>query len=187
MTFFFIAIFSLHPVKYNETFPHFFKMPVLMLILITVLNDGTLISVAYDHVIPSHQPEKWNLKVLWCVSTVLAAIACLSSLLLLWAALDAGNPGSIFSKFGLPFIEYPQIITMMYLKVSISDFLTLFSARTHNGFFWSDRPSPFLAIAATISLAISTVVACFWGDGNIDGLHVKGLVLDKSYTLWPLW
>jgi len=27
------------------------------------LNDGTLISVAYDHVIPSHEPEKWNLKV----------------------------------------------------------------------------------------------------------------------------
>lgn len=43
--------------------PDFFKMPVMMLILITVLNDGTLISVAYDHVVPSRQPEKWNLKV----------------------------------------------------------------------------------------------------------------------------
>lgn len=66
MTFFFIAIFALHPHDYhpdNEEYPHFFKMPVLMLILITVLNDGTLISVAYDHVNPSHHPEKWNLKV----------------------------------------------------------------------------------------------------------------------------
>jgi hypothetical protein len=51
------------------------------------------------------------------VSTVLAAIACLSSLLLLWAALDSGNPGCIFFKFGLPAIPYPEIITMMYLKV----------------------------------------------------------------------
>lgn len=66
VTFFFIAIFALHPHEYHpndETYPHFFKMPVLMLILITVLNDGTLISVAYDHVKPSHLPEKWNLKV----------------------------------------------------------------------------------------------------------------------------
>lgn len=161
-------------------------MPVLMLILITVLNDGTLISVAYDHVIPSHQPEKWNLKVLWVVSSVLAAVACVSSLILLWAALDAAAPGSLFSRMGLPVIEYPKIITMIYLKVSISDFLTLFCARTHNGFFWSDRPSPFLAGAAVISLAISTVVAMFWGDGIIDGQHVRGLVLGE-YKLWPLW
>lgn len=62
MTFFFIAIFALHPKDYGHA-EHFFKMPVLMLILITVLNDGTLISVAYDHVKPSHYPEKWNLKV----------------------------------------------------------------------------------------------------------------------------
>ena len=66
VTFFFIAILALHPHTYHpdmEEYPHFFKMPVLMLILITVLNDGTLISVAYDHVNPSHHPEKWNLKV----------------------------------------------------------------------------------------------------------------------------
>jgi H+-transporting ATPase len=120
---------------------------------------------------------------------VLAAIACLSSLLLLWAALDSGNPAGILQKMGLPPIEYAQVITLMYLKVSISDFLTLFSARTHNGFFWSDRPSPFLAGAATVSLGISTLVACIWGTPNggvIDGLYVKGLTLD-SYKLWPLW
>lgn len=59
--------------------------------------------------------------------------------------------------------------------MSISDFLTLFSARTHNGFFWSDRPSPFLAGAAMVSLGISTLVACLWGDGVIDGVHTRGL------------
>jgi hypothetical protein len=57
------------------------------------------------------------LQVLWVISTVLAAIACLSSLILLWAALDSGNDNGIFRKFGLPWIPYPQVITMMYLKV----------------------------------------------------------------------
>jgi hypothetical protein len=64
--FFFVAVFALEPKKFrpdDALAPDFFKMPVLMLILITVLNDGTLISVAYDHVVPSRQPEKWNLKV----------------------------------------------------------------------------------------------------------------------------
>ena len=31
--------------------------------LITLLNDGTLISIGYDNVKPSHYPEKWNLRV----------------------------------------------------------------------------------------------------------------------------
>ena len=38
-------------------------MKVLMLMLITLLNDGTLISIGYDHVDPHPWPERWNLKV----------------------------------------------------------------------------------------------------------------------------
>ncbi len=33
-------------------------MPVMMLMLITLLNDGTLISIGYDNVTPSQTPEK---------------------------------------------------------------------------------------------------------------------------------
>ncbi len=82
-TFFFIAVLTLHPKDYDpkrylcptaedpaarcypeeEEWPHFFKMPVLMLMLITLLNDGTLISIGYDSVKPSSMPEKWNLRV----------------------------------------------------------------------------------------------------------------------------
>ncbi len=43
--------------------PEFFKMPVIMLMLITLLNDGALVSIGYDNVTPSKYPEKWNLKV----------------------------------------------------------------------------------------------------------------------------
>jgi H+-transporting ATPase len=31
-----------------QGWPRFFHMPVLMLMLITLLNDGTLISIGYD-------------------------------------------------------------------------------------------------------------------------------------------
>ena len=33
-----------------EIWPSFFHMPVLMLMLITLLNDGTLITIGYDNV-----------------------------------------------------------------------------------------------------------------------------------------
>jgi len=63
LTFFFIAVLAMQPKAFNPEWPAFFKMPVLMLMLITLLNDGTLISIGYDHVKPSPRPEKWNLKV----------------------------------------------------------------------------------------------------------------------------
>ena len=46
--------------------------------------------------------------------------------------------------------------------MSLSDFLTLFSARTHDGFFWSSRPCWMLAVGACISMGISTLIACAW-------------------------
>jgi H+-transporting ATPase len=44
---------------------------------------------------------------------------------LLWGLLDSWNSG----LFGG--VSFGQITTAIYLKVSISDFLTLFSARTN--------------------------------------------------------
>jgi len=121
---------------------------------------------------------------------VLSIVALLSSLLLLWAAVDSGNPGSLFSKMGLPRMDFDQVVTMIYLKVSLSDFLTLFSARTHDGFFWSSRPSWMLMTGACISMGISTIIACLWpaeaGDFWTDKIKTRGLVLGE-YKLWPLW
>ena len=40
-----------------EQWPRTFAIPVIALIFITLLNDGTIISIAYDHVEPSKLPE----------------------------------------------------------------------------------------------------------------------------------
>ncbi|GLC35933.1 hypothetical protein PLESTB_000520800 [Pleodorina starrii] len=192
LTFFFIAVLTFPPSKYmpaglnEEPWPSYFRMPVLMLMLITLLNDGTLISIGYDNVQPSHMPEKWNLPALFTTSIVLGLVACGSSLLLLWAALDSWNPSGIFQKWGLGGMPYGKITTMIYLKVSVSDFLTLFSARTHDGFFWSVRPSPILLCAALVALSLSTALATAWPTGHLDHQPVEGLAYG-DYTLMPLW
>merc|ERR1712072_1669744 len=159
----------------EEEWPKFFKMPVLMLMLITLLNDGTLISIGYDNVVPSKMPNVWNLKVVFAISSLLALVALLSSLLLLHWGLDSWNSDGVFSKVGIGGLKYGQLATMMYLKVSISDFLTLFSARTHDGYFWSSTPSPILIGAACFALALSTLLACVWPRTYTDHQWVEGL------------
>jgi H+-transporting ATPase len=190
LVFFFIAVFAFPPTSYDpgteaEAWPKFFQLPVLMLMLITLLNDGTLITIGYDYVIPSSRPEKWNLRVLFLTSSILAAVACGSSLLLLWCALDSYNPSGVFQAFGLPHIEYDQIATLIYLKVSLSDFLTLFSARTQ-GPFYSQRPGVLLFCGACFALTISTILACVWPTTTLDDLPVKGLARG-DYGLWAIW
>ncbi|KAL4448940.1 hypothetical protein ABPG77_007657 [Micractinium sp. CCAP 211/92] len=169
-------------------YPNFFQLPVLMLMLITLLNDGTLISVGYDRVKPSPRPEKWNLRVLFLVSTVLGVVSMGSSLLLVGLVLDSPNEGSLFQKWGLPVPPYGKLVNMIYLKVSLSDFLTLFSARTE-GPFWSMRPGKLLMGAAMVALSLSTALACVWPEGELDHVPVEGLARTggDDYTLWPLW
>mmetsp|Transcript_24725 Transcript_24725/g.55492 ORF Transcript_24725/g.55492 Transcript_24725/m.55492 type:complete len:915 (+) Transcript_24725:157-2901(+) len=193
LIFFFIAVLTMKPLDFEpsdwatrsgfggEEWPNYFKLPVLMLMLITLLNDGTLISIGYDNVIPSKYPNVWNLPVLFLVSTVLASVALASSLLLLYWLLDSWNENGTLYKLGIGEISYGQITTAMYLKVSISDFLTLFSARTHDGFFWSSKPSPILLGAACFSLALSTLLACIWPKGDVDDQNVEGLAYRHPY------
>ena len=157
-----------------------------MLMIITLLNDGTLIAVGYDRVVPSRMPNRWNLKILFIVSSALAAVAGLSSLLFLWACLESWNPGTLLYELGLGELSYGQITTGVYLKVSISDFLTLFSARTQDNFFWSHAPSPVLLAAASVAFVLSTVIACSYPDTYPDGQHALGLLRRQPYGLFAV-
>jgi H+-transporting ATPase len=194
--FFFIAVLALKPVDFmpnnwetrsdfpdSREWPSYFHMPVLMLMLITLLNDGTLISIGYDNVIPRKLPEKWNLKALFFVSFILALVALVSSILLLYFLLDSWTPGHVFQAFGLGGVSYGQVTTSIYLKISISDFLTLFSARTGNRFFWASRPSWILVIAGSVALLCSTVLALTWPPSYPDGIYTEGLGRRKPYAL----
>jgi len=197
LVFFFIAVLALRPRSYvpnpvpvgwldtDDQWPHFFQMPVLMLMLITLLNDGTLISIGYDNVKSSPYPEKWTLPVLFIVSLVLGVVACGSSLLLLWGCLDSWNPNGWFAAFGIGGVGYRHIVTIIYLKVSVSDFLTLFSARCE-GPFWETRPAPVLVIAGCVALGLSTALAIGWPTGTLDGIVVEGLGRHPSHLLF-LW
>ena len=197
LLFFFIAVFLLKPINFqpknpaqipnypdvNYPWPAYFHMPVLMLMLITLLNDGTLIAIGYDNVVPLQTPESWNLPVLFTIGTVLAAVACASSLLLLYLCLDSWNPNSVFVLCGFPGLSYGQITTTIYLKVSISDFLTLFSARSGDDWFWSTVPAPILLAAGCFALTMSTILACVWPDSYPDGIYTEGLEHRRPYLL----
>merc|ERR1719421_1719140 len=36
-----------------------FTLPAIVLVILTILNDGTIISISYDYVVPANIPQKW--------------------------------------------------------------------------------------------------------------------------------
>jgi H+-transporting ATPase len=148
--------------------------------LITLLNDGTLITIAYDTAKANETPDKWNLPALFLASSVLGGVSCVSSLLLLWFLLDSHNPAGFFAKVGMEPVQYGQITAAIYLKVSVSDFLTLFSARTGVKFFFQVAPACILFTGATIALTLSSLLSIFWPASEPDGIPTEGLRNDMG-------
>ncbi|KAG8345238.1 putative Cation transporter ATPase N terminus [Trypanosoma vivax] len=193
--FFFIACFSLTPRDYGEPEGNFdvFYLPVLMFMLITLLNDGCLMTIGYDRVKASKLPQRWNIPVVFTSAIILSIVACASSLLLLWMALEGWSQtkyeNSWFHALGLPKLSQGKIVTMLYLKISISDFLTLFSSRTGGNFFFATPPGMLLLSGALLSLIVSTIVASLWPNARPHGLLTEGLALGDNLKdkLLPLW
>jgi len=195
VSFFFIAVFLLRPVEYmpdgwetndkfhDDVWPPFFHMPVLMLMLITLLNDGTLITIGYDNAIATKTPPKWNLPYIFTMAAVQAFVAMISSLLLLWVLLTSWEDYSWLQYVGIGGLSYGKITASIYLKVSVSDFLTLFSARAGGDWFFMSKPAPMLMGGAFVALSSSTAIACAWPDSTPDKIQTTGLLRSAPLQL----
>lgn len=202
LLFFFVGLLLFHPNTYcppgdkcmmspgiytDDGWPSYFKLPVIALVIITVLNDGATIAIAYDNVKPGHNPEVWNLLWLYVLSTALGLVALLSSLLLLHLGLSSHNPASLLHSLGIGKLAFRQIQAMIYLKVSISDFLTLFAARTKGPFF-SVMPHWKLAAAGIFALTCSSLLSLSWpfaqtGKDGMSSIDPKILLFVWIYCL----
>merc|ERR1711920_398007 len=194
LCFFFISVFAYRPNEYMKPtdpdwkdgdmkWPPFFHMPVLMLMLITLLNDGTLITIGYDYASAPETPPKWNMPFLFSMAFVQAFVAMISSVNLLHILLHSWDDNSMMRQLGLGGISYGKITSSVYLKVSVSDFLTLFSARAGGDWFFMVKPAPILLCGAMVALTCSTCFAMFWPKSYPDGIQTEGLVESEPYML----
>lgn len=166
--FFVVAMVFINPKDYScsdcDNIPSYFTFPVFAIVLIAVLNDGTLISIAGDAAMVSKRPDKWNLPILYASSFILGLVSLASSVLLLILLLnhmDEDDPSPLFKALKVPVLAYGEVITALFLKVAVSDFITVFAARTES-YFFSHKPSNIVLLCALVATACSTLLALFW-------------------------
>jgi len=184
--FFLISCLAFNPRKYapagadDDDWPEYFSLPVIALVTICILNDGTIISVAYDNVEASLKPEAWDLKVMYWVASVIGMVALASSIILLDLGLESAKGGNHgLCAFGISALTFPEIQTMMYLKISLSDYCSVFNSRT-KGWCWSRSPSLVVVFAAFLAVTAATLFSAYWPFGS----NMKGIDWDVIAFVW---
>ena len=127
---------------------NFYPVTAVMIVMIALLNDGAILSIAYDNVLYRNKPEAWNMRLVLSISTVLGVIGVVSAFLLFYLG------ERVFHMDRL------TVQTLMYLKLSVAGHLTIFLTRTR-GPFWSIRPAKILLIAVVGTQAIATLIAVY--------------------------
>jgi H+-transporting ATPase len=127
---------------------NFYPLTAIMIVMLALLNDGAILSIAYDNVIYRNQPEAWNMRLVLGIATVLGLV----------------GPIAAFGLFYLGdrvfHLGHPQLQTMMYLMLSVAGHLTIFQTRTR-GPWWSTRPAWILLAAVIGTQTLATLIAVY--------------------------
>jgi H+-transporting ATPase len=127
---------------------NFYPVTAVMIVLLALLNDGAILSIAYDRVRYSNEPERWNMREVLGVATMLGI-------------------AGVVASFGLFYIgervldlSRDTIQSLMYLKLSVAGHMTIFVTRTRKA-FWSVLPAPILLGAVVATQIIATLIAVY--------------------------
>jgi len=127
---------------------NFYPLTAVMIVMLALLNDGAILSIAYDNVHYENKPEAWNMRLVLGIATVLGVI----------------GPVAAFGLFYLGdrvyHLDRAHIQTMMYLMLSVAGQMTIFLTRTR-GPFWSIRPARILLGVVLCAQIVAILIAVY--------------------------
>ena len=127
---------------------NFYPLTAVMIVMLALLNDGAILSIAYDSVHYKDAPEAWNMRMVLGIATVLGVVGPIAAF------------GLFYLGDRLFHLDRPHLQTLMYLMLSVAGHLTIFQTRTR-GPFWSIRPARILWMAVLGTQAVATLIAVY--------------------------
>ncbi|KAE9467281.1 hypothetical protein C3L33_00792, partial [Rhododendron williamsianum] len=151
-----------------------FDFPPFMVLIIAILNDGTIMTISKDRVKPSPLPDSWKLAEIFATGVVLGSYLAVMTVIFFWAAYKT----DFFPRvFGVSTLEktahddYRKLASAVYLQVSTISQALIFVTRSRS---WSfvERPGFLLVVAFVIAQLIATLIAVYasWSFAAIEGI-----------------
>ncbi|RWW46335.1 hypothetical protein BHE74_00047740 [Ensete ventricosum] len=158
-----------------------FDFSPFMVLIIAILNDGTIMTISKDRVKPSPLPDSWKLKEIFATGIVFGSYLALMTVIFFWAMKETDFFSDKFKVRSLRHSE-DEMMSALYLQVSIVSQALIFVTRSR-GWCFIERPGLLLVTAFIIAQLVSSFFFCFlflvatllavyanWGFARIKGI-----------------
>ncbi|KAK2419855.1 plasma membrane ATPase [Trifolium repens] len=151
-----------------------FDFPPFMVLIIAILNDGTIMTISKDRVKPSPYPDSWKLAEIFTTGIILGGYLAMMTVIFFWAAYKTDFFPSTFGVSSLQKKDTDDIrklASAIYLQVSTISQALIFVTRSRSWSFM-ERPGLLLVAAFVIAQLIATLIAVYanWSFAAIEGI-----------------
>ncbi|CAA7395974.1 unnamed protein product [Spirodela intermedia] len=152
-----------------------FDFSPFMVLIIAILNDGTIMTISKDRVKPSPLPDSWKLKEIFATGIVLGTYLAVMTVIFFWAAHDTDFFSKVFGVRSIS-LESHELNSALYLQVSIVSQALIFVTRSR-GWSYAERPG---------MLLVGAFIVAQWGFARVHGIGWgwAGVIWLYSFTTY---
>ncbi|KAI4371460.1 hypothetical protein MLD38_019693 [Melastoma candidum] len=171
-----------------------FSFPPFMVLIIAILNDGTIMTISKDRVKPSPVPDSWKLSEIFATGIVIGSYLALMTVIFFFLANETEffphhfdvtsfskkNPNNINDEPK----RVKQLASAVYLQVSTISQALIFVTRSH-GWSFLERPGLLLVGAFIIAQLVATTLSALasWNFAGIMSIGWKWTAVIWLYNI----
>ncbi|XP_010531891.1 PREDICTED: ATPase 10, plasma membrane-type isoform X1 [Tarenaya hassleriana] len=156
-----------------------FDFPPFMVLIVAILNDGTIMTISKDRVRPSPTPDSWNLNQIFATGIVIGTYLALVTVFFYWLVVFTTFFENNFKVKSIA-KNSKQVSSAVYLQVSIISQALIFVTRSQ-GWSFLERPGTLLICAFILAQLIATLIAVY---ADISFAYISGIGWGWAGVIW---
>ncbi|KAJ6711826.1 CALCIUM-TRANSPORTING ATPASE [Salix purpurea] len=156
-----------------------YDFPPFMVLIVAILNDGTIMTISQDRVKPSPRPDSWKLEEIFATGIVIGTYLALVTVLFYWLVIDTDFFETHFNVRSISG-NTEEVSSAVYLQVSIISQALIFVTRSQS---WSflERPGILLMCAFVVAQLVATIIAVY---AHISFAYISGIGWGWAGVIW---
>lgn len=143
----------------STIFLNFQPLTAIMIVIMSLLDDLPIMTIAYDNTAVSPRPIRWRIQRLLGISAVLGLASIVQSFGLLLMGMAVMKNAAAQQYFGL--FDQSHLQTVMFLQLIAGGHLLLLVTRTQGWFFQPPYPAMPLLVAMVATQALAVLMCGF--------------------------
>ncbi|KAG8656578.1 hypothetical protein MANES_04G152300v8 [Manihot esculenta] len=156
-----------------------YDFPPFMVLIIAILNDGTIMTISQDRVKPSPRPDSWKLPEIFATGIVIGTYLALVTVLFYWVLIGTNFFERTFHVRSLS-SNSEEVSSAVYLQVSIISQALIFVTRSQSWSFM-ERPGVLLMCAFVVAQLVATLIAVY---AHISFAYIRGIGWGWAGVIW---